>query len=441
MTSTAVAPDYLTASFDQLQAQNGVPDWLRDLRQKGLNSFRVQGFPTTRDEDWRFTDVTPIVKAQFQLSPAATAEVTAGELAEYTFQDVAPTLVVFVDGVWSRPLSRMDSMPDGVTVQTLTQALAGDQAELLRAHLDGQTQAAGNPFAALNTGFLAEGAVIRVGAGKQLSEPIHLLYVSTGAAEGLMMHPRNLIVAERGASAIVLESYVGLAESTYLCNPVTEIVVGENARLDHYRTQRESLSAYHVSTTQVHMDRDAHLTSHAVSIGGSLTRNAVNAVLDGEGCECTLNGLYLGAGRQLVDNHTIIEHAKPRCQSHEIYKGILDDRAQGVFNGRIHVHHDAQKTDARQTNRALLLSDRARINTKPELLIFADDVKCTHGATIGQLDPDALFYLQARGIGRDQARAMLTAAFGGEAIDDMQVEPVREHLSNMMRQRFTRMEV
>jgi Fe-S cluster assembly protein SufD len=300
--------------------------------------------------------------------------------------------------------------------------------EQVEPHLAQYASYRGHAFTALNTAFLEDGAFVSIARGKVVEEPIHLLFLSTTHGEGAVCHPRSLILAGEGSQATVIESYVGTGDDVYFTNAVTEIVAGPAAVVDHYKLQRESEEAFHVATLQVQQARNSTLSSHAVTLGGALVRNEVNAVLDDEGCTCTLNGLYLAAGRQHVDNHTVIDHARPRCTSHELYKGILDGQAHGVFNGKIYVRQDAQKTDAKQTNQTLLLSEDATINTKPQLEIYADDVKCTHGATVGQLDDEALFYLRTRGIDKEAARHLLTYAFANDVISRVKVAPVRAHL-------------
>jgi Fe-S cluster assembly protein SufD len=299
-------------------------------------------------------------------------------------------------------------------------------------HLARHARYQDQPFIALNTGFVWDGAFVAVGRGVALDRPVHLVFASTASAEPTMSYPRALVVAETSSRLTLVESYVGLEEDAYLTDAVTEVVLGENAKIDHYKLVREGGSAFHVGALQVHMARSSTFRSHFVTLAGGWVRNEARAVLDGEGCECTLNGLYLAAGRQHVDNHTVIDHARPHCASHELYKGILDGHAHGVFNGKIFVRQDAQKTDAKQTNQTLLLSDDATIDTKPQLEIFADDVKCTHGATVGQLDADSIFYLQSRGIGREAARALLTYAFANDIVRRIDVEPVRARLEESL---------
>jgi Fe-S cluster assembly protein SufD len=273
-----------------------------------------------------------------------------------------------------------------------------------------------------------------------LDQPIHLVFLESGDAAGspLMLHPRVLISLGENSQASVIETYAGAAKRQYFTNTVTDIELGENAVLDHYKLQYESDAAFHLGATHVRAQRSATYRSHSISLGGALVRNDVIAVLDGEGVECTLNGLYTADAQRLVDNHTTIDHAQPHCASREIYKGILAEHARGVFNGKIIVRPDAQKTDAKQTNRALLLSEDAQINTKPQLEIFANDVKCTHGAAVGQLDDEALFYLRSRGLGDAPARRMLIHAFAADVLNHLPLEPVRAHIETRLQHELAR---
>jgi Fe-S cluster assembly protein SufD len=282
---------------------------------------------------------------------------------------------------------------------------------------------------------LEDGAFIRIAKGVVLDAPIYLTFLSMPGQDPTVAHPRNVIVAGADSQAAIIETYLGCGEQPYFTNPVTELVAGENAVIDHYKLQTESEQAFHVATLQAQLGRGTNFRSHSISLGGALVRNDVNAVLS-EGAECTLNGLYLAAGEQHIDNHTCIDHAKPHGTSHELYKGILDGRSTAVFNGKILVRKDAQKTDAKQTNKNLVLSEESVINTKPELQIHADDVRCTHGATIGQLDAEAIFYLQSRGIGRADARNLLIYAFARDIVDRIKVEPLREQLEQMLMEKL-----
>jgi Fe-S cluster assembly protein SufD len=399
------------------------PRWLQDLRDRGAARFAALGFPTVREEDWRFTSVAPIASTEFRL--AAPGHLRADELNGFLYAD-APHRLVLVNGRCSPELSRTSGLPPGTRFGSLAAAVV-EQGETVARYLGQLADFATRAFAALNTAFLDDGAFVQIPEGAVLDAPLQILFVST-TGPSAMSHPRLLIVAGDGSQSRIVETYVGVGEQTYFTNAVTEIFAGENAVLDHYKVQEESVEAYHVASMHVHAARSATFSSHSFALGGRLVRNDVLAILDGEGAECTLNGLYLADGDRLVDNHTTIDHAKAHCPSHEVYKGILGGRARAIFNGKIIVRPDAQKTDAKQTNRALLLTDDAVINTKPQLEIFADDVKCTHGAAIGQLDEDALFYLQARGLTLSEARDLLIHAFAGEILQRVQIEPLRQAL-------------
>ncbi len=403
---------------------------LHQARQAAVERFAALGFPTPDDEEWRFTNLAPLVRVPFHLA-ADGARIDAGQVRRLAF-DVGPcSLLVFVNGRFVPELSSLRPLPPGTVVGSLADALR-DHPEKVEPHLARHASWEEQAFVALNTAFLRDGAFVFVPRGQVVAEPVHLLFVSTAPGEPTVSHPRALVVAGESSQLRLVESYAGPDGEVTFTNAVTEVVAGENAVIDHYKVQRESRRAFHLAAMHVHQARSSTFASHSFVLGGALVRNDVTAVLAGEGCECTLNGLYAGHGEQLIDNHTFIEHAKPHCASHELYKGILDGKAHGVFNGKIHVHQDAQKTDAKQTNQTLLLSDDATINTKPQLEIYADDVKCTHGATVGQLDADALFYLRARGLDRESARALLTYAFANDVIDRVKVEPLRARLEEAL---------
>lgn len=409
------------ASFES--SLDGGPAWLLPLRRAAISRFTELGFPTRHDEEWRFTPIGPIVETDFR--PAAPGRAASPE--ETTFGSMDCSRIVFVNGRFAPELSRLESLPGGMRVLNLAAALK-EQAVLPERLLGRYARFDRQAFTALNTAFFTDGALVHVPHGVVVEEPIQILYLSAVEGEPTVSSPRTLIVAEENSQLRVAECYSGPQSQVYLTNAVTEVVLGRNSVVDHYRAQNESEHAYHVGALFVEMERSSTFASHSVSLGGAIVRNEANARLAAEGGECTLNGLYLAGGAQVVDNHTTIDHAMPHCASHEIYKGILAGRAHGVFNGKILVRHDAQKTDARQTNRTLLLSREATINTKPQLEIFADDVRCTHGATVGQLDEEAVFYLRTRGIRQDQARSMLTYAFAGEILDRVQIDALRETL-------------
>jgi Fe-S cluster assembly protein SufD len=307
-------------------------------------------------------------------------------------------------------------------------------AALVEPHLARHADWKHHPFIALNTAFLRDGVFVYVPPNAVIDEPLFLDFIAGRDGDNPVWHHRLLIILGENSQVALVERFSGQPGNTYLSNAVTEIVVGPGAHVDHYKVQREGDRAFHMAVMQVQIGRDAKFSSHAVTQGGQWVRNEINAVFEGVGGECTLNGLYQAGGEQLVDNHTFIDHAYPHCASHELYKGILDGKARGVFNGKIYVRQDAQKTDAKQTNQTLLLSDDATINTKPQLEIYADDVKCTHGATVGQLDAESIFYLRSRGVGLAEARSLLTYAFANDIVSRIKVATVREELERSLLQ-------
>jgi Fe-S cluster assembly protein SufD len=336
-----------------------------------------------------------------------------------------------VNGHFVRELSLLGKIPDDVKVSSLAGEISSNP-EAIEPHLGRYLDIRRDAFCALNTAFVEDGAYVHIRRGTLVEEPICLLFVSTADAAPCMSHPRNLIVAEEDSQATFVEDYVSLDGGAVFCNTVTELVAGDHTVLAHYMIEREHKEAFNVSTLRIQQGRSANVVSHSVLLGGALVRNNVHPVLAGEGGECLINGLFIGNGRQHLDNYMLVEHASPRCGSRQFYNGILDGHAHGVFHGRIIVHKDAQKTDAKQTNRNLLLSDDAQIDTKPQLEIYADDVKCTHGATIGQIEGDALFYLRSRGIDEVSARKLLLFAFASECVDRMKQGPVRKHVEGLI---------
>ncbi|MBI3951555.1 MAG: Fe-S cluster assembly protein SufD [Acidobacteria bacterium] len=433
MIQVAEEKDIYLSHFARLEAELSAqaPSWLHSIRQAAMDRFAQLGFPTTRKEDWRFTNVAPIVKIPFQLTGSDSKPVIAQTLQHFTFGQWVCHQIVFINGHFSQELSSLGSLPKGVLVQGLGTILTSDPERLLP-HLARYASWEEHAFVALNTAFIEDGAFVYIPKGMVVEDPIHLLFISTGDQQPTISHPRTLIVAEANSQAKIVQSYVGLEGSVYFTNAVTELEAGENAVIDHYKLQRESVNAFHIATLQVHQERSATVSNFSLSLGGALARHDVNVVLDGEGAECTLNGFYVVRGRQHVDHHTRIEHAKPHGTSREFYKGILDEHARGVFDGTIVVQPGAQKTDAQQTNKNLLLSTDALVNTNPRLQIFADDVKCSHGATIGQLDADAIFYLRSRGLSLTTAREILTYAFANDITSRIKIGPLRTGLECLM---------
>jgi Fe-S cluster assembly protein SufD len=412
------------------QRPQGAPRWLQDLRDRAAARFTALGFPTVREEEWRFTNVAPIAAAEFRPTGADATQASEQEIAGYLYSD-AEYRILIVNGRFVPQLSRTQGLPAGVRVGSLAAAVT-EQADVVQRYLGQLADFGTKGFTALNTALAVDGAYVYIPDGVVLEQPLHLLFVTTTSASSgpIMTNARVLVVAGDRTQARLVETYVGPRGAAYFTNAVTEIFAGENAVIDHYKVQEESFEAFHIASMHVHAGRSATFSSHSFSLGGKLVRNDTTTLLDGDGAECTLNGLYLADGERLVDNHTLIDHAKPHCPSHEIYKGILGGKARAVFNGKIIVRQDAQKTDAKQTNRALLLSDNASINTKPQLEIFADDVKCTHGAAIGQLDEDAIFYLRARGLTYFEARDMLIHAFAGDILDRVKIASLKTALES-----------
>ncbi len=390
--------------------------WLDARRAAALERANALSVPTTRDEEWRFTDLTPLTRLQLQPA-AAGVKVSAAEIAAHAVPEAAMRLV-FVDGVPAPELSLSGALPAGVTVMALNDALKSHPAlvEPYLARLAGVEQ---ELFTALNTAFLQHGVFIHLAKNAQLKAPIHLLFVAAGS--GVAAYPRCLIVAETGAEGCVIEDYVALGDEACLTNAVTEIAVAPNASLRHIKLQRESLKAFHVGNCAVTLAKDARFMSHAVTLGARLSRNNLNISQQGEGAHAEIDGLALIGGRQLADTHTLMDHNRPNGSCSQTHKTIVGGGAHAVFNGKVFVREGAQLTDSSQQSRNLLLSDRARVDTKPQLEIFADDVKCAHGAAVGQLDPEHLFYLKSRGLPERQARNLLTYAFGAEIIDRIPV--------------------
>ncbi len=405
------------------------PGWLRALREVALERFAARGFPTRQDEAWKYTNVSALAERAFPLAPGGGDVDWKGTDAP----DLGAARAVFVDGTFAPDLSTLDGLPAGIAIRSIA-TLRNVQPEFLEPHLGKVAAIEDHPFAALNSAFLNDGAVVHCAPDASCEVPLHLVFVS--AAGQCVSHPRVLVVAESGSAVTVVESYVSGNGIEHLVNPVREIRVGEGARVDHVTFQAQSRKSFHISNLAVHQARDSRFAAHSLSFGAGLTRNDAWVSMQGPGAEATLNGLYVAWNRQHVDNYTHIDHAEPNCTSRELYKGILSGSARGVFHGRVVVKPDAQKSNAQQNNKNLLLSRAAEINTKPQLEIYADDVKCTHGSTVGQLDPKQVFYLRSRGIDENQARAMLMRAFAGEITDRLPAS-VRESFGQFTERRLS----
>jgi len=423
MTQLAERFERYVSEFDAFQREAAFGS--ETERTEAFRRFVDRGFPTTREEEWRFTNVAPIAAMAFVRAPRASHE--EGEASTihrhvqpYLFDGVP--LVLFVNG---RLYACDPGIPAGVTLGGAVSALS-----MARKH------AAANPFVDLNTAFFEEIAVIDVAPGAVVETPIHVLHFSNASGQPALVSPRLLLRAGERSQVTIIESYAGSGAAPVLTNATSDFVLAPGAVVHHVKVQREAATTFHVASMFADLGRASTLHSIAVTFGARIARNDIVAELAGEGAECTLNGLYLADGDALVDTHTIIDHAQPHCPSHEVYKGILAGRSRAVFNGKIIVRPDAQKTNAKQTNKALLLTDDAQINTKPQLEIFADDVKCTHGAAIGQLDDEAMFYLRARGVGEVDARSMLIHAFASEILDGIGPEAVRGRVQVVMEEKL-----
>jgi Fe-S cluster assembly protein SufD len=426
---------YLNAFTEfRKESASETPRWLSDLQDTGFARFCKTGFPTIRDEDWRFTNLSPVARTPFVLAPESRRRVARFDRQKWQIKDALQ--LAFLDGRFRPELSNLSAIPRGLTLNSLHSEINQGAAHA-REHLGRYLNIDRDPFCALNTAFAQDGAYVHVRRGLALERPIHLLFISTSGDRPAMTHPRNLILMEDESEAAIVEEYVSIGEAIpTLSNAVTELVAGSNSTVAHTLIEREHLQSYNFSTLRIEQARSANVASHSLLLGGALVRNNVHPVLAGEGGECLINGLFVGDGSQHLDNYMLVEHASPHCASRQFYNGILDERAHGVFHGRIIVHKDAQKTDAKQTNRNLLLADDAQIDTKPQLEIHADDVKCTHGATIGQIDEDALFYLRSRGIGEAEARRILLQAFAAECLDRMKPGVARDYCEVLITERL-----
>lgn len=451
MVQSLAETDQYAADFARFEREVGGEDapWLRELRRQAIERFARVGFPTARrgNEEWKYTNVAPLARTAFRYSFQAPT-ISASEIAGLHLVKEWPRLI-FVDGRYSPELSATKGLPPFARVGSLAEHLVDGEAAL-EAHLGRLAHLNGDGFTALSTAFLRDGAFIHLPAGCVLERPIHLLFVSTGAHPETVAYPRVLAVLGAGASGVVVENYVALGEQRCFTDAVTEVALEEGAGLRHYRLLEEggraprapragssfletgSVGDYHIATTQVRQERDSSYSRVAIMAGGLLARDTLSVLLDGEGAECRLEGLYVTTGGQHVDNHTFIDHAQPRTTSRELYKGILGGQSRAVFSGRILVRNQAQKADARLVNKNLVLSEGAEVDTKPHLEIFADDVKCSHGATAGKLDESSLFYLQSRGLDQQQAQELLARAFASEVIDRIDLAPVKAHVERLM---------
>jgi Fe-S cluster assembly protein SufD len=413
------------------------PGWAARLRESALARFRDLGFPSVKDEEWKYTNVAPLTKLEFQGATETTPPLSKAQVTALGCPEAVGSELVFVNGVLQKELSSMNELPTAVVAMDLAEAINTEaHQELIREHLARGVDYNVNGFVALNTALVAGGAFILIPQNTEISKPISLLFIGDANERNVVSFPRVLVVAAEHSNATLVESYVSTGSGTSFTNTVVEIALQNGARLEHYKVQRESLKAFHVAATNATLGANASYDSTAINFGAQLSRHDVAVKMPHEGAECWVDGLYVAGSGQHTDTHSVIDHQQPHCSSHQLYKGILDGKSRAVFNGKIFVRHGAQKTDAMQTNKNLLLSKEARVDTKPQLEILADDVKCAHGAAVGQIEADELFYLQTRGIHPELARNLLTYGFAEEVIGKIKIESIRTQLDEAVLNRL-----
>ena len=401
-------------------------DRLAQFRSDALKQFTSEGFPSLRNEHWKYTDVRRIANKDFSVE-SNLKQATREQYDDARIKQLDCYELVFANGVLQNDLSQLNSLPDDVVITDLKSAIL-QYPELLENNINISSDDRTTAFSSLNSAFLNQGSFIHIPDNTVIEKPINLLYLSGNATELISSQPRNIIVFGNNAEATIIESYIGVDESTYFTNSVTELKLAKNSHCQHYKIQQESHSAFHIGSLKVLQRKDSSLNSHSISLGAALVRNDIHSQLVEPGSKINMNGLYVAGGKQHVDNHTLVEHLVPHTHSNQVYRGVINDHGRGVFNGKVIVHKDAQKTEAYQSNANLLLSDAAEVDTKPELEIYADDVKCSHGATVGQLDHNMLFYLRSRAIDEETAKSLLTFAFAEEVIKEITLKPIRSRL-------------
>jgi len=404
---------------------------LHQIRKDAIEIFSTLNFPSIKDEEWKYTNINPLLSKTFKPADSI-PEVDPEFINKYLFDKKEFITLVFINGYFSKEFSEVESLPKGLILETISEAIK-KHPELVLSYFS-KTSSEKNIFTALNTAFSDHGTFVFIEGNSIIERPIQILYVTK--ADDIFVSPRNLFLISKNAQVKIIETYAGFGDKSYFTNQVTEFIVNDNAIVEHVRIQDEQLHAFHISTMSVNIETSSNFSSYNINFGGSFVRNNVNAKFNGGFAECRLNGLYVTQGSQFVDNHTSIDHAKPNCLSNELYKGILNDTSRGVFNGKVFVRQDAQKTNAYQQNKNILLSNDALVNTKPQLEIFADDVKCSHGATVGQLDKDQLFYLKARGIQETEAKAILIYAFASDVVHSISMLQVRDHLEALLAEKL-----
>lgn len=415
----------------------GAASWLRLMRESAMERFEQLGFPTTFEEDWKYTSLAEISRQHFEAGfDSESIRLDAQQLEPFSYAEARGSQLVFVNGAYNRDLSALEALPQGVIAENLSDALKGERAQTLRERLARYADYNQHSLTALNTAFISEGAFLLIPKGVRVETPIHLLFLTVPQSAPTVSFPRVLIIAEAGSEATVIESYASLGDGRYWTNAVVEIALGEGARLEHYKAQRESLQSFHTATTQVELGKASSFDTTTITLGAELSRHNINVMMRARGAECHVDGLYMVSTGQHTDTHSLIDHAEPYCTSRQLYKGILDGKSRAVFNGKVFVHEGALQTDAQQTNRNLLLSNEARVDTKPQLEIFADDVKCAHGATVGQLEEEELFYLISRGLRPELAQNLLTYGFAEEVVNKIKVESIKAELDETVLNRL-----
>lgn len=434
--------EWYSSSFEKFESNlNGESkSFFHELRKDAISKLVELDFPTLKNEEWKYTNVTPILKQNF--IPARNAKTTIfsrDEIDKFLFKGFDCCLLVFVNGRYSEELSKVNELPEGIVIDSMKNVLLNNP-EMIKDYA-GKLSKIDNSFNALNTAFAQDGLVIKVADGKVLENPVQVLFLNGSKGENVLSTPRNLIIAGKNSRAKVIFNYYGSTEKKYFMSAVTEVYCDDDSIVDIYKIQNEDLNSFHIEKVEVEQKQGSLFNHHSISFGGALVRNDINSTHKGERIDTHYYGLYLGNDNQHIDNHTFIDHAKPNCESNEVYKGILDDNSRGVFNGKIMVRPDAQKTNAFQSNKTILLSDKARIDTKPQLEIFADDVKCSHGATIGRLDEEAYFYIRSRGIPDELAKSMLIRAFANDVVESVKINELKDQLNHMIFEHLNRVKI
>jgi Fe-S cluster assembly protein SufD len=439
VTELAKVENNYQAAFGVARESSPTVPWLELVRNSAMDRFEQLGFPTIHDEEWKYTNLASLTKQSF--APATRPETVSIDSRRFVYPETIGAHLVVVNGFLSEELSVTTGLENVVAVDLLSAISDARYNKVARAYLARNAGYHDRGLAALNTAFLQSGLFLWIPKGVNVETPIQVTFLTDAEQANTATFPRLLVVAEENSSATLIETFVSTGEQQYFTNAVAEIVLKEGARLEHYRMQRESVKAFHTSMTSASLGRSSSYDTTSINLGAKLSRHDVSVVLDHEGAECWVDGLYLVGADQHTDTHSVIDHQQPHCTSHQLYKGILDGNARAVFNGKVFVREGAQKTDAMQTNKNLLLSQQARVDTKPQLEIYADDVKCAHGAAVGQIDQEELFYLLARGINTELARSLLTYGFAEEVIGKIKIESIRSQLDEIvLRQLNTRLE-